>query len=123
MIDRPVWRVPLVDAVGAPTALRPGDRVTVTVGASRSSLTVPPMAAYVDLPGRTVRGRVAPNASFTVALTGDGWGERRWVVRAGTDGMFETPLPADVPLQHNDRGEIVGRVGPHIVARRSSSRR
>ena len=116
MIDRPVWRVPLVDAVGAPTALRPGDRVTVTVGASRSSLTVPPMAAYVDLPGRTVRGRVAPNASFTVALTGDGWGERRWVVRAGTDGMFETPLPADVPLQHNDRGEIVGRVGPHIVA-------
>ncbi|MBK6770174.1 MAG: hypothetical protein IPG72_14405 [Ardenticatenales bacterium] len=115
MIDRPVWRVPLVDAVGAPTALRPGDRVTVTVGASRSSLTVPPMAAYVDLPGRTVRGRVAPNASFTVALTGDGWGERRWVVRAGTDGMFETPLPADVPLQHNDRGEIVGRVGPHIV--------
>lgn len=114
-IDRPVWGVPLVDAVGAPTALRPGDRVTVTVGASRSALTVPPTAAFVDLPGRSVRGRTAPNASLTIAFLGEAWGERRWVVRAGPDGAFETPLPAGVPLRHNDRGEILGRVGPHVV--------
>ncbi|MEO8083318.1 MAG: hypothetical protein ABI780_05805, partial [Ardenticatenales bacterium] len=114
-IDQPVWSVPLVDAVGAATALRPGDRVTVTIGASRSALTVPAMEAYVDLPAREVRGRAASDTPFTIALLGESWGERRWVVRTGPDGAFASPLPADVPLLHGDWGNIEGRAGPHVV--------
>ena len=114
-IDRPIWRIPLVDDVGARVALRPGDRVVVTVGASRAALTVPPVEAYVDLSGRAVRGRAAPNAPLTVVQSGESWAERRFVVHVRSDGTFDLTVPADVPLQGGDWGQILGRAGPHII--------
>lgn len=112
-LDRPVWAVDLRDTFGAPTTLRPGDRVTITVGAARAVLDVPPLEGYVDLAARRVRGRGAPDAAAILALSSFDAGERRWTVTTGSDGTFDTPLPPDFPLRLGDWAALTARRGPH----------
>lgn len=115
-LDRPVWQVPLRDTLGAPATLRPGDRVTVTIGAARAVLDVPPLEGYVDLAAGAIRGRGAPGTDVTLALYAEGVGERRWVVATGPDGAFTTPLPPDLPLRLGDWAAVDARHGPHHLA-------
>lgn len=107
----------LTDALGAPIALAPGDRLSAIVGDHSTEFEIPPLDGVIHVADDLVAGGTTPDTRVAIVVSGPTGASARREVAADAAGSFAYAFGGEFDIRYNDRVELGAAVGRNVAWR------